>query len=87
MTTQVAVRLDDVALEQLDWLVARTSFETRADVIRSAIETLACRERDREIDACLTEAYTRLPQTADEQSWSRANDWSSLGDDDWSALR
>jgi Arc/MetJ-type ribon-helix-helix transcriptional regulator len=83
-TTQVAVRMEPELLERLDWLVARCSFENRAEAIRSAIEKLAKQEREREIDEQIVEAYTRMPQTEEELEWSRHNDWSSLPDEDWS---
>ncbi len=84
MTTQLAVRLEDQHLAELDWLIVRCSFENRADVVRAAIAALAKAEREREIDERMIAAYTAMPQTTDELSWSRGNDWSALDDDDWS---
>ncbi len=84
MTTQLAVRLEDQLVAELDWLIVRCSFENRADVVRAAIAALAKLEREREIDERMIAAYTALPQTDDEVSWSGHNDWSALDDDDWS---
>jgi metal-responsive CopG/Arc/MetJ family transcriptional regulator len=84
MTTQLAVRLEDRLLAELDWLIVRCSFENRADVVRAAIAALAKVERERDIDERMIAGYTAMPQTDDELSWCRGNDWSALDDDDWS---
>lgn len=84
-TTQVAVRFDDDLLERLDWLVARCSFESRADAVRAALVQLAERERQREIGEQIAEGYRRIPQTADEIAWAHSGGFLGLPDDeDWS---
>ena len=84
-TTQVAVRMESELLERLDWLVARCSFENRAEAIRAAIEKLAKQEREHEIDEQIIEAYTRMPQTGDELPVTRSfAAWDALDDEDWS---
>jgi Arc/MetJ-type ribon-helix-helix transcriptional regulator len=86
MTTQVAVRLDDQLLRDLDWLVIRCSFENRAEAIRSALTELAVRERQREIGEQIAEGYRRVPQTVDELSWAQPPFFPGLPDEDWSDL-
>jgi metal-responsive CopG/Arc/MetJ family transcriptional regulator len=77
MTTQLAIRLPDDLIRQLDELVPETH-STRSEAVRCAIEVylyrLAC-ERDAEI-------YARLPLTEDElaiaddaEVWSSAPPW------------
>ena len=84
MSTQVAVRLDDQLLRDLDWLVIRCSFENRAEAIRTALGELAERERQREIDERIIAAYTATPQTPDETITPDFSVWDQLDDDDWS---
>jgi Arc/MetJ-type ribon-helix-helix transcriptional regulator len=86
-TTQVAVRMERDLLERLDWLVVHGSFETRAEAIRAAIDSLAKQEREREIDEQIVAAYTRMPQTPAELEWLSTPDfsaWDALDDEDWS---
>jgi metal-responsive CopG/Arc/MetJ family transcriptional regulator len=72
-------------LARLDWLVARCSFDNRAEGIRAAIEALARQERDREIDEQIIEAYTRVPQTEEEiPGATNFASWNDLDDEDWS---
>jgi Arc/MetJ-type ribon-helix-helix transcriptional regulator len=82
-TTQVAIRFDDDLLERLDWLVARCSFESRADAVRAALVELAERERQREIGEQIAEGYRRIPQTADELPTPDFSTWDALDDGDW----
>jgi len=81
-TTQVAVRLTDELLEELDWLVVRCDFDNRADVIRAALAELAKRERGRQIDEQIIEAYTRMPQADDEIARVGSRGFPGLDDDD-----
>ena len=79
--------MEPALLERLDWLVARCSFENRAEAIRAAIERLAKQEREREIDEQIVEAYTRMPQTQDELEGLGSPDfsaWDALDEEDWS---
>lgn len=77
MTTQIAVRLPDELIRQLDLLVPRPH-ASRSDVVRRSIELylyrLAC-ERD-------AERYAQRPLTDDElaladdpQAWSGTPSW------------
>lgn len=84
MTSQVAVRLDDRMLRELDWLVDRCDFDTRAEAIRAALVVLVKRERDREIDERITAAYAAAPSTPAEAIRPDLSVWNSLDDDDWS---
>ena len=86
MSTQVAVRLDDQLLRDLDWLVVRCSFENRAEAIRAALSELTERERQRDIDERIVAAYTAMPQTADEVEWAGSRGFPGLPDEDWSDL-
>lgn len=84
MTLQVAVRLDDQTLRELDWLVDRCEFDTRAEAIRAALGVLVKRERDREIDERIVAAYTETPSTPDEAIRPDLSVWDGLDDEDWS---
>jgi metal-responsive CopG/Arc/MetJ family transcriptional regulator len=66
MSTQLAIRLPDDLLRDLDWVVLRLNYDSRTDAMRDALVRLIDQERRRQIDEQYIEAYTRMPQTDDE---------------------
>ena len=82
-TTQVAVRLENALIDDLDWLIGRRDYENRADAIRAAIAHVVRVEREREIDERIIDGYTRIPQTEQELEWSAGRGTPGLSDDDW----
>ena len=75
MVTQLALRLPDDVLADLDWLVLRCSYENRTEAMRDAIIRAVAEERRRQVDEQLVEAYTRQPQTAAELAGITAQPW------------
>ncbi len=66
MSTQLAIRLPDDLLRDLDWVVHRLNYDSRTEAMRDALVKLIDQERRRQIDEQYIEAYTRMPQTDDE---------------------
>jgi len=62
MSEQIAVRIPDDLAESLEDLVASGRFETKAEAIRSALETLVDIERRRRIGQLIVVGYLRTPQ-------------------------
>lgn len=83
MSTQLAIRLPDETLADLDWLVVRCKYSSRTEAMRSAIEAAIRAERSRVIDEQYVEAYTRLPQTDDELAHIHHQSFAHLDDEDW----
>ncbi|MEX2449168.1 MAG: ribbon-helix-helix domain-containing protein [Solirubrobacterales bacterium] len=65
MTTQIAVRIPDGQLGQLDEAVEHGEFESRADGVRRALAGLLAELRERRIAREYREAYGRQPDSAD----------------------
>ena len=76
--------MEDDALSQLDWLVARCSFESRGDAIRTAVAELVRRQEAIDIDRQIVDGYTRVPPTPDEDAWSAGGGFPGLPRDEWS---
>ncbi len=60
-TEQIAVRLPQELLAQVDDLVARGIYESRAAAVRAGVEAVAEAERRRQIDRALVAGYQRSP--------------------------
>lgn len=65
MSPQIAVRLPGTLLDEVDALVGRGRFETRAEAIRAAIELVVDADRRERIGASIVEGYARSPQAED----------------------
>ena len=83
MSTQLAIRLPDDTLADLDWLVVRCQFANRTEAMRSAIEAAIRAERSRLIDEQYVEAYSRSPQTDGERAHLEHQSFAHLDDEDW----
>ena len=88
MTTQLAIRLPDDLLAELDWLVVRCEYSNRTEAMRTAIEAMVRTERSREIDEQYMAAYTKYPQTEEELVVLDHQTFVDLDDEeeDWSWL-
>jgi Arc/MetJ-type ribon-helix-helix transcriptional regulator len=65
--SQIAVRLSEDELHQLDSLVRQSGFRTRAEAVRAGIRRLSADAREQRISAAYTQAYTQVPLTDDEK--------------------
>ena len=86
MPTQLAIRLPDDLLKDLDWIVHRLHYDSRTEALRDALLRLIDQERRREIGEQYVEAYTRMPQSEEEMADIPFQSWDLDGDDDWSAF-
>lgn len=87
MPTQLAIRLPDDLLRDLDWVVIRLKYDSRTEAMRDALIRLIDQERRREIDEQYVAAYTRMPQTEEEMADIPFQAWDLDDDDDWSGVR
>jgi Arc/MetJ-type ribon-helix-helix transcriptional regulator len=62
MTRQIAIRIPDQQLEQLDKAVERGEFGSRSEAMRHALSGLLAELRERGIAREYREAYGRQPQ-------------------------
>lgn len=83
MSTQVAVRLPDDVVEDLDRAIAQLGFESRADVVREAIAQLLQAIAKDAVDAELIDAYTRQPQTPGELAAATSNAHAVVNAEPW----
>jgi Arc/MetJ-type ribon-helix-helix transcriptional regulator len=65
--SQIAVRLTDSELRELDSMVAAGGFRTRAEAVREGIGLLRRETRERRIAASYLRAYESQPLNEDEQ--------------------
>lgn len=83
MSEQIAVRIPDALVHDLDQVVAHGDFASRAEAVRTAIVALVDAERRRHIGVAIAEGYRRRPQTDDEVERATAAAIASIHEEPW----
>jgi Arc/MetJ-type ribon-helix-helix transcriptional regulator len=83
MSEQIAVRIPDELAESLEDLVASGRFETKADAVRRALETLVDAERRRRVGEQIADGYRRFPQEDEEVASATRAAIRSIHEEPW----
>lgn len=82
-TEQIAVRLSREQLSQVDELVARGAYESRAATVRAGLEVIVELDRRRALDGALVDGYRRNPPTEGERSAALASLRDAIVEEPW----
>lgn len=80
---QIAVRLPGELLSDLDALVARGVYESRAAAVRAGVEAITALQRRREIDRAIVTGYQRNPPSAVDDDAAVASLRDAIVDEPW----
>jgi Arc/MetJ-type ribon-helix-helix transcriptional regulator len=80
---QIAVRLPGELLEQLDDLVSRGIYESRAAAVRAGIEAVTELARRLAVDRAVVEGYRRLPPTRADDAAALASLREAIAEEPW----
>lgn len=83
MTTQIAVKLPDELVGEVDRLVAGGAFASRSQAVRTGLETLVAVRRRQEIDQRYRDAFVQLPDTDDELAEATRLAVESIHEEPW----
>jgi Arc/MetJ-type ribon-helix-helix transcriptional regulator len=82
-TEQIAVRLPEELLAELDELVAQGVYESRAAAVRAGIEAVAESERRRKTDRAVVAGYRRVPASEAEHESAVASLRDAIREEPW----
>lgn len=82
-TEQIAVRLPTELLAEVDGLVDRGAYPSRAAAVRAGVEALAKAERRRAIDQSYVDGYTKYPPTQEEDALALASTREAIAEEPW----
>lgn len=82
-TEQIAVRLPRALLDEVDELVARGVYESRAAAVRAGVEAVAESERRRQTDRAVVEGYRRRPASEAEREAAIASLRDAILEEPW----
>lgn len=83
MSQQIAVRMSDEDLAEMDCLVGSGRFGSRAELVRAALQILLRAEHQREADEATISGYTKYPQTEEEIAQGYRNLVASINEEPW----
>ncbi|MGI8900681.1 MAG: ribbon-helix-helix domain-containing protein [Nocardioides sp.] len=82
-TQQIAVRLPERLLGELDELVAKGSYESRAAAVRAGVEAIIALEDRQRIDQAILEGYGRIPPQAGEDDGAIESLRDAIAEEPW----
>ena len=82
-TQQIAVRLPEELLSQLDALVAGGVYESRAAAVRAGVEAVMALERRRRTDRAIIAGYRSAPPTDAEHAAATASLRDAIAEEPW----
>jgi Arc/MetJ-type ribon-helix-helix transcriptional regulator len=80
---QIAVRLPEELLTELDALVAKGVYESRAAAVRAGVEAITALERRQQTDRAIVDGYRRTPPTAAEHDSAIASLRDAIAEEPW----
>lgn len=83
MSKQIAVRIPDELVEQLERLVEEGEYPTIAEAVRAAVAELTERKQRQRLDQAIIEGYRRLPPTPEEEAWADAASREHVVEESW----
>lgn len=82
-TEQIAVRLPHELLADLDDLVARGVYASRAAAVRAGVETITELQRRRATDRAIVDGYRRVPPNVTEVDAAVASLRDAIAEEPW----
>jgi Arc/MetJ-type ribon-helix-helix transcriptional regulator len=83
MTIQIAVRLPDELVNELDRMVEGGRFGSRTDAVRIALERLVDETREVELDEAIVAGYLRVPDDGEFTAMAEAAARAMVQEEPW----
>lgn len=80
---QIAIRLPQQLLRDLDELVADGLYESRAAAVRAGVESLTALQHRQRIDEAIVDGYRRSPPTTAEDNAAMASLREAIAEEPW----
>lgn len=83
MTTQIAVKLPDATVREIDRLVSDGSFGSRSEAVRAGLALVLARDRAQAIDRAFAEGFERVPDTGADLAAAARLAEAAIDDEPW----
>ena len=81
--TQIAVKLPDALVRELDELVAQGLFPSRSSAVRRAVEAIVATQRRDALERAYAEGYRRTPESESELAEAERLAKQAIADEPW----
>jgi Arc/MetJ-type ribon-helix-helix transcriptional regulator len=81
--TQIAVKLPDALVREVDDLVAQGLFASRSSAVRRALEAVVAGQRREAMERAYAEGYRRVPESEREMSEATRLAEQTINDEPW----
>jgi Arc/MetJ-type ribon-helix-helix transcriptional regulator len=82
-TEQIAIRLPQELLRELDALVTAGVYESRAAAVRAGVEAITTLERRRSTDRAIIAGYLRIPPAAADDDAATGSLRDAISEEPW----
>lgn len=83
MSIQVAVKLPEAVVEEVDRLVREGRFANRTDAVRAALDRMLSEIREAQITVAIVQGYQRIPPTPEEDAWAKEAGDAMITEERW----
>jgi Arc/MetJ-type ribon-helix-helix transcriptional regulator len=83
MSTQLAVKLSESMVDEIDRLIKDGRFANRTDAVRVALDRMLEELREEQVTAAIVEGYQRIPPDEADDAWAEMATRAMIADEPW----
>jgi Arc/MetJ-type ribon-helix-helix transcriptional regulator len=83
MSMQLAVKLPERMVEEIDRHVGEGRFANRTDAVRAALDRMLRELREEQVTAAIVEGYRRMPPEEADDAWAEAATRAMILEEPW----
>jgi Arc/MetJ-type ribon-helix-helix transcriptional regulator len=83
MSTQLAVKLSESMVVEIDRLIKDGHFANRTDAVRAALDRMLEEIREEQVTAAIVKGYQRIPPDESDGAWAEAATRAMIAEEPW----
>jgi Arc/MetJ-type ribon-helix-helix transcriptional regulator len=83
MSIQLAVKLQESMVDEIDRLVREGRFANRTDAVRAALDRMLAELREDQVTTAIVKGYQRMPPDEADDVWAEAATRAMLAEEPW----
>jgi Arc/MetJ-type ribon-helix-helix transcriptional regulator len=83
MSIQLAVKLSEGMVDEVDRLIREGRFANRTDAVRAALDRMLAELREDQVTAAIVKGYQRIPADEADDVWAEAATRAMIAEEPW----